>query len=286
MVRGDNLAYIIFIRRPIMSLLEQTPGLLVALRGEMTPKFLATRSAEGIPNVVPCISLLPTEDQEDTIFFGNFLLRKSIKNLQEDRRVCILVVTPELHGWILKGDFIEFQLTGSYVDQQKSSPLLRYNAYTGVRNAGVIRLLSMEITFAVSKLQVLKDYWLTRLAAISQRNEQRTISGNDLIIPLAVRHEFARMAAVKVLAWVGPDGYPMVIPSLSLQPAGRKKLVCWKKAGFPSPTAHALVAANILTFEAISYQTKGRWSESDRLGIIQVEEIYAGGPPYPGGRIV
>jgi hypothetical protein len=172
------------------------------------------------------------------------------------------------------------------VDQQKSSPLLRYNAYTGVRNAGVIRLRSLEGTFAISKLQVLKDYWLARLAAMRQGNEQKTLSGNSVIIPLAVRLEFARMAAVKVLAWVGPDGYPKVIPSLSLQPAGQKKLVYWKKAGFPSPAAHALVAANILTFEAISYQTKGRWSESDRSGVIQVEEIYAGGPPYPGGRIV
>ena len=51
-----------------MSLLQQTPALLTALRGAMTPKFLATRSADGIPNVVPCISLLPTEDQEDTSF--------------------------------------------------------------------------------------------------------------------------------------------------------------------------------------------------------------------------
>ena len=268
-----------------MSLLQQTPALLTALRGAMTPKFLATRSADGIPNVVPCISLLPTEDQEDTLFFGNFLLRKSIKNLQEDRRVGILVVTPELQGWTLKGDFIEFQPTGPYVDRQKGSSLLRYNAYTGVRNVGLIRLLSIEGTFAISKLQVLKDYWLARLSAVSRGNDQKTLSDNGVTIPLAVRREFARMAAVKVLAWVGPDGYPQVIPSLSLLPAGQKKLVCRKKAGFLSPAAQALVAANILTSEAISYQTKGHWSESDRSGVIRVEEIYAGGPPYPGGRV-
>jgi hypothetical protein len=42
-----------------MSLLEQTPGLLDALRGELTPKFLATRSSDGVPNAVPCVSILP-----------------------------------------------------------------------------------------------------------------------------------------------------------------------------------------------------------------------------------
>jgi hypothetical protein len=30
-----------------MHLLQETPGLLEALKGEMTPKFLATRSTEG-----------------------------------------------------------------------------------------------------------------------------------------------------------------------------------------------------------------------------------------------
>ena len=255
-----------------MSLLQQTPALLTALRGAMTPKFLATRSADGIPNVVPCISLLPTEDQEDTLFFGNFLLRKSIKNLQEDRRVAILVVTPELQGWTLKGEFIEFQPTGPYVDRQKGSPLLRYNAYTGVRNVGLIRLLSVEGTFALSKLQVLKDYWLTRLAAISRGNAQKTLSGNGLTIPLAVRREFARMAAVKVLAWVGPDGYPQVIPSLSLLPAGQKKLIYRKKDGFLSPDGPGPGGCQ--------YPHLGSHLLSDQRALVGIRSI--GG--YPGGR--
>ena len=122
-----------------MHLLQETPGLLDALKGEMTPKFLATRNTEGVPNVVPVISILPEDEQSDTLFFGNFLLRKSIKNLEEDHRVGILVITQELQGWILKGDFLEFQRTGSYVDRQMSSSLLRYNAYTGIRTAGIIR---------------------------------------------------------------------------------------------------------------------------------------------------
>jgi hypothetical protein len=52
-----------------------------------------------------------------------------------------------------------------------------------------------------------------------------------------------------------------------------------------SPPADAPVAANILTFEAISYQAKGRWSARGRQGAIAIQEVYAGGPPYPGGRV-
>jgi hypothetical protein len=268
-----------------MSQIEKTPGLLSALRGAMTPKFLATRSTEGNPNIVPCISMLPTEDQEDTLFFGNFLLRKSIRNLQEDRRLGILVVTPELKGWILKGDFIEFQRRGPYVDQQKSSSLLRYNAYTGVRNIGLIRVSAIVGSFSLSKLQVMKDYLLTRLAGIPKGSYQEEGPDQGVIIPRAVQREFARMAAVKIMAWIGKDGYPQMAPVLSLQPTGEKMLACWKRMSFSWPPSNIQVAANILTSEAISYQIKGEWSSSNGSGLIKVQEIYAGGPPYPGGRI-
>ncbi len=259
-----------------MSLLEQTPGLLDALRGAMTPKFLATRSAEGAPNVVPCISLQPADDQPDTLFFGNFLLRKSIRNLKQDARVGMLVITPELQGWILKGDFLEFQRTGPYVDRQMNS------AYTGIRNAGVIRVRSVEGSFAISRLQVARDYALARLGALRELSHAQ----GGVQMPLAARREFARMVAVKVLAWVGESGYPNVVPALSLQPAGDKTLVCWNGTPqLPQPPSGALVASNILTFEAISYQAKGQWTASGRTGAVQVREVYAGGPPLPGGRV-
>ena len=54
------------------------PELLEALRGEMTPKFLASRSADGEPNVVPWSPSARRRTSADTLHFGNFLLRKSI----------------------------------------------------------------------------------------------------------------------------------------------------------------------------------------------------------------
>jgi len=267
-----------------MTILEQEPGLLEALRGEMTPKFMATRNPEGIPNVVPCISILPAEDQVDTLFFGNFLLRKSIKNLEADNRMAILVITQDLKGWVLKCDFVEFQRTGAYVDQQMSSNLLRYNAYTGIRNAGVIRVRSVEGRFNISKIQVLLDYLRAKIATFRTSDQSTEI--DSVIVPLPTRLEFAKMAAVKVLAWIGEDEYPMIIPALSLQPAGERTLMGWfKKNELPKPKEGAKVASNILTFEAISYQAKGLWKPFGNNGAIQVQEVFAGGPPYPGGKV-
>lgn len=261
-----------------MAILEQHPGLLDALRGEMTPKFLATRNTTGVPNVVPCISLQPADDQPDIVFFGNFLLRKSIRNLKEDARVGILVITPELRGWILKGDFVEFQRTGAYVDKVMSGSLLRYNAYTGIRDAGIIRVRSVENTFAISKLQVMTDFLRARFAGIVKPGH----TDDGVNLPRQVQNEFAKMIAVKVLVWLGDDGYPIVVPALSMQPADAKHLICRTLPKLPHPPTGVQVATNILTFEAISYQVKGTW---DARGKIRVQEVYAGGPPLPGERV-
>jgi hypothetical protein len=264
---------------------------LATLRGEKTPRFLATRSPEAEPNVVPCLSLIPDDDdQADILFFGNFLLRKSIKNLERDARVGILVVTPELHGWILTGDFLEFQRTGAYVERQNSARMLRYNAYSGIRNAGLIRVRSVEAAFTLSRLQVAKDFALARLAALGGRPRGGTARDQDGVrVPLPVRREFARMAAIKVLAWVRGDGYPLIVPALSLQPKGERELVgrLHDRLGSPQPLppTGAPVATNVLTAEAISYQAKGRWEQSGKTGTIRVQAVYAGGPPLPGGRI-
>jgi hypothetical protein len=264
-----------------MSHLERTPGLMEALKGEMTPKFLATRSTEGVPNVVPVVSILPADDQPDLLFFGNFLLRKSIHNLQEDPRVGILVMTQQLNGWLLKGDFLEFQRTGPYVDKQMNSALLRYNPYTGIRNAGLIRVSAVTGSFRISKLQVALDYFLTKLGV---RGKPASSEGT-VAMPLPARREFAKMVAVKVLAWLGEDGYPVVVPMLSLQPVGEQTLVGRTNSRLPAPPSNVPAAANILTFEAVSYQAKGSWTSKGRTGRLLLEEVYAGGPPIPGGRV-
>lgn len=56
-------------------------------------------------------------------------------------------------------------------------------------------------------------------------------------------------------------------------------------ASLPHPPVGGEVATNILAFEAISYQAKGRWTARGNAGAIQISEVYAGGPPLPGSRV-
>jgi predicted pyridoxine 5'-phosphate oxidase superfamily flavin-nucleotide-binding protein len=255
----------------------------------MTPKFLATRSPDGVPNVVPVITLCPALDAADTLIFGNFLLWKSIRNLERDQRVGIAVITEALDGWILKGDFVEFQRSGPYFDKIMSGDLLRYNAYTGIRNAGVIHMRDVTRHFTLSKLRVLTDFLLAKWAG----RRARPVPEGATAVPFAAKDEFALMQAVKVLSFIDRDGYPLVLPVLSMQPADDHTFVCAE--GLASDVLSALqpgtrVASCLITFDAVSYQVKGTWLGSERrlgapIGFVGIEEVYAGGPPLPGVRV-
>jgi len=270
-----------------MSLLATHPGLSEALAGEMTPKFLATRSADGIPNVVPVTSLMPAGDVEDRLIFGNFLLRKSVRNLDQDARVGILVITTNLEGWVLQGDLLEWQRTGAYVDRLNSTDLLRYNAYTGIRNAGIVQVRAVLRHFRISKLRVLADYLLARVAGLNKPAEDATG------MPVPVQERFSLMSAVRVLAFLNSEGYPVVAPVLSLQPAGESALVCAESlsADALEPlTLGAPVAASLLTLDVVSFQAKGQWLGTQLLlgapvGTMSVTSVYAGGPPIPGRQV-
>lgn len=271
-----------------MSLLSSYPGLLDALSGEMTPKFLSTRTPDGIPNVIPCTSLMPAGDVDDWLIFGNFLMRKSVGNLDADPRVGVLVITPALEGWVLQGHFLGWQRTGPYYDALMNTNLLRYNAYTGIRNAGVIQVRAVRWAFRIARPRVLAEYVLARMARRAFPPPREVAR-----MPLPVLRAFRPLTALRVLAFLDDDGIPLTLPLLSLQPAGESVLVGahglaadWL-APLPAATS---VAASLLTLDIVSFQVKGRWMGNRRylgapVGGIAVQAVYAGGPPIPGREV-
>jgi hypothetical protein len=231
---------------------------------------------------------MPAGDVPDRLILGNFLLRKSVANLDADPRVAVLVITTALEGWSLQAEFLGWQRAGSYVDRIMGTNLLRYNAYTGIRNAGVLQVREVSRRFRISKLRVLLDYLVARAAARPPAD-----AGGAATMPPAVLEPFGRMTAVRVLAFLDRDGGPHAVPVLSLQPAGPHGLAC--AHGLAAGALASLapgdpVAASLLTLDVISFQAKGRWLGSRRLlgapvGALSVSAVYAGGPPIPGGRV-
>lgn len=263
-----------------------SPAIVEALAGERTPKFLATLNSEGVPNVVPIISLQAAD--ESTVIFGEFMIWKTRRNLEVNPRVSLAVMTAS-EGWVIKGDFLEFQRSGPYFDQIMASDTFRYNAYAGIRNAGVIRVESVVRAFALSGLTALVD--MARAKWFAWFARRKGVGG--VTVPIQVRQKFARLKAAKFLAYLDGDGYPDIVPVLSLIPADEQTFVF--SSGLAAPALAALspgatVAASVLTFEPVAYQIKGEFLGAERslgrlAGVVAVREVYSASPPLPGKRI-
>jgi predicted pyridoxine 5'-phosphate oxidase superfamily flavin-nucleotide-binding protein len=262
-----------------------SPATTKALAGARTPKFLATRSADGVPNVVPVLSLEAADEQ--TIIFGEMMIWKTRRNLEADPRVAVMVLAPDLRGWTIRGQFAEFQRSGPHFDHVMASDDVRYNAYGGIRSAGVIRVLAVTRTFKLSQggllLDTARSRWLARRLSRDGRAEGT--------MPVQVVEKFNRLRAAKALAFLDGSGHPDCLAALPLVPAGPARLVFGGAAeDLDGLEPGSPVAAAVLSMEPVAYQVKGefaglRTSLGRRLGVIDVREAYSASPPLPGARL-
>lgn len=251
---------------------------------EMAAKFLATVDPEGQPNVALIVTLQPPPDgRGDRLIFGEFLMWGSKKYLLSNHRVGMACIDKKLRMVALTGDFRGFERTGAYKEAMDASPLMRYNAYSGVRSAGVIDVRKVGETRKASFLSIPVD--LARLKLCGKRGLREGVE-----LPRTVKEKFTMLTSIKVLAVMGVDGYPMVMPILPVAEKGRG-LLLFKVADYNRELAEIEVpcaaAMALVTMDAKSYKVKGELQSAGRgFYALRVDEVYNAMPPRVGERIV
>jgi len=250
---------------------------------EMAAKFLATVDPGGKPNVALIVTLQPPPDgRKDRLIFGEFLMWKSKEYLEGNPRVAAAVVNTKLHMATLTGDFVGFEKTGPYKEALDASNLMRYNAYSGMRAAGVVDVREASPARRASMASVPLDYLTVRL---------RRAGGGDggVAVPELVREKFVRLTSVKALAVMGEDGYPRIHPVMAAAPAGKSAFVLGitgynrELSEVKTPCPAALC---VLTFDVKSYKVKGELSALGPHALLfRVNEVYNAMPPLAGDLI-
>jgi hypothetical protein len=250
---------------------------------EFTPKFLATVSHAGngnadpalmVPNVVPVLSLQAADPK--TLIFGDFMIYKTKRNLVPGAKVCVGVLTEELQVYVIKGIFRSFENTGKLFNNVNSKPMFRYNAYTGVRNVGIIDVSEVVFETAVKTVHVLKAH----VGGI--------IMGSTSPAKPFLK-EFTRLKSARFFAWVDAQGWPHTVPvfgvrfsdrltmRLDLSPLGQIPLTV---------PQNGLGALAIITFDPVAYQVKGSFIGRRRSQIdLELSHLYNASPPLPGKEI-
>ena len=256
--------------------------LTCALAGEMVPKFMGTVDAAGVPNCVPVTTTTRYDDQ--TLVFGEFLMNKTRKNLLACGKVGVAVITEDFDAWSLRGSFLGFETSGDCVDFINQSPLFRYNAYTSIRAAGIIRIESVSPKMTLGKARYLRDF--LRAATLKPLLRRR---GGSPVMPRPVMEKFGRFLAVRAAAYVDGDGYPATFGTVAAFAAGSNRLLfadplfLARRAAIPIGN---VIAASVLTHDPVAYQVKGEYRGiSLGIGVVDLTECYSASPPLLGERL-
>lgn len=248
-----------------------------------SPIFLATLDEHERPNCVPVVTIMPYE--EDKLIFGDFMLNKTRSNLERNSHVGVALFSDTLEGWSIKGTFLGFETHGERFDLMNRSPLFRYNAYTGVRAAGLIQLEEVSDRMAPARWKLL-GYYARALAGARLMKKRKT---TNRCMPVQVEEKFRRLSALRALAFKDTDGFPRAFPMLSCFASGPNRLVISDpflehyKARMPR---EAEVAISVLTPEAVSYQVKGNCPDTQaKTTLVELTECYSASPPLVGDRL-
>jgi hypothetical protein len=268
----------------------ELPGAAMEIyKQEEVAKFMATASAEGVPNVALIVSQVPAEPGR--IVFGEFMMVKTLANLQQNSRIASFAITPKLEMAGFKGDVTGWTESGPYIDLINSIPFFRYNAYAGIHKVATAEIRELlPFPPKVSMLTAGREFVAMRTRGRVGRGER--VSG--VATPEPVRAKFDGIMSIKVLAFQDGDGYPNVVPlfgvmfrtpgELRFKVSGYNSVV----GGLETPCT---VALNVLTLDLMTYQVKGTLVRFERsfgfhTGVVRLEEVYSSMPPLCGQRLV
>ncbi len=230
------------------------------LNKPFSPKFLATKDRNGLPNLVVITAM---EYYREKLIFGNLFMWKTAENLNNEPEVTVLAADSQLNYFCLKGHFSGWQETGEFVERLNNSEMVRYNAYSGIRAAGVIDIKETTPPAKLHPAKVLVEYLKSRTV----------FRGGKADFPEPAAKVFERLDSIKPAAY--QDGTLEVI----LLPAVRVN-GSYLQTSVTLPVGRPFAACG-LTADIVSFQVKGTVEPEG----LKVTRAYANGPPVPGKLI-
>lgn len=180
--------------------------------------LLASGDDDGLPH----LSLITTLRAADAthLMWGQFCEGRSKDNVRRHPETAFLVMTMGRQLWRGKARWTHERQSGADYELFNRSPMFRYNAYFGIHTVHYMDLLSVAGPESLS----VPGVGLGMLATAATRCFSGTGLGPAILKPWAQRL-LSRPDTLKFLAWIGPDGFPELVPVVPCQTACSRRLV-------------------------------------------------------------
>jgi hypothetical protein len=252
-------------------------------RPELKIGLLASLTPQGLPHVTMLSSLMACGPRQ--LCFGQFTEGMSKKHILANPRVGFLIMSLDRHIWRGKAAYTHCTKDGPEYEYYNNVPMFRYNAYFGVHTVYYLDLLSQTGKSPLPMNRIIFAALQTMLARTLGRKP-----GKQPVLNTWTRAFLDKLDNLKFLCYVGPDGYPLLIPAIQTQSLDSQHVLFSASvyadelkvipAGIPMA-----VFSLALTMEDVLL--RGTYLGMRRLGgvragVVQVDWVYNPMPPVPG----
>jgi len=245
--------------------------------------LLATVNDDGLPHVTMISSLRARSSTELT--WGQFTEGESKRHVRANPRVGWLVMTLDRRLWRGRADWTHTRSEGEEFELYNHQPMFRYNAYFGIHTVHYMKLVDHRGQEGLSIPRIA----VGSILALASRPLWRTGRPERILKPWA-EGLLGKLDTLKFLAWVGDDGYPVIVPMAPAVAADSRR-VLW----VPSVHREQLlslregtpVALYVATMQMESVLMRGRFcgyrrKPGWRVGSLDLDYVYNSMPPKFG----
>jgi hypothetical protein len=189
-----------------------------ALEPMMKVGLLATVNSEGLPHITLISSLQANTPTQ--MIWGQFTEGLSKGHVKENPKAGFLIMTLDKELWRGKATFTHTAQGGAEFEMYNNTPMFRYNAYFGVHTVYFMDLVQHSGRQALPMGQVV-------LAAV-QTLMAKTVSGKgdaQKALSTWTQGLMNKLDNLKFLAYVGADGYPLIVPIIQAQAADAERII-------------------------------------------------------------
>lgn len=250
---------------------------------EMKIGLLATVTPQGLPHVSMLSSLMACSP--GGLSFGQFTEGSSKENILQDPKVGFMIMSLDRNLWRGIADYTHSAKDGPEFDYYNNVPMFRYNAYFGVHTVHYLDLLSHTGKSPLPMNRIIFAAVQSMLArTIGKKRENQAVL-NDW-----TRTFLNKLDNLKFLAYIGRDGYPVIIPAIQAQCLDSQHII-YSTSVYQDeleeipPGADLCVFGLALTMEDVLLRGKylGMHRKGGiRVGMVDINFVYNPMPPVPG----
>jgi hypothetical protein len=245
--------------------------------------LVATVNPQGLPHISLITSTRAATPTQ--LVCGEFCKGLSKSYMQQNHRVGFLIMTMDRKLWRGTASWTHLRKEGPEYEQFNELPMFRYNAYFGINTVHYLDLVTTSARQALPMGSIMRGALMTRVAKGGAVNKK----GAAVLKPFA-EALFNRMDALKFIAYVEADGYPVIVPVIQCQAADGKRLVFSMSAygdeltQIPEDTTVAVFGLTMAMEDVLIRGCfKGtRRSRAIQLGVVDIDWVYNSMPPCHG----